>query len=309
MRESQRGVLYGAAAYGMWGLFPLYWPLLKPSGAVEILAHRIAWSLLVVIAILALRRHWSWVRELLSRPRTIGLLALAALIISVNWGVYIYGVNTDRVVESSLGYFINPLVSILFGVVVFRERLRPWQWAAVGLGAVAVLVLTVDYGRPPWIALILAATFGTYGLVKKVAQVGAAESLAVETLFLVIPALGYIAFLYGQGASTFGDHGAAHTTLIVASGIVTAIPLILFTSAALRVPLTTIGLLQYIAPVLQFLAGVFIAREAMPPSRWIGFAIVWVALMIFTWDGLRETAKAKARTLESTPPLPEPERV
>ncbi|MER5322432.1 EamA family transporter RarD [Streptosporangium roseum] len=299
MPESRRGVLYGIAAYTMWGLFPLYWPLLKPSGAVEILAHRVAWSLVAVVAILAVRRHWSWFRELMRTPKKVGLLALGAAIITVNWGVYIYAVNTGHVVESALGYFINPLVSVLFGVFLLKERLRPWQWGAVGLGTLAVVVLTLDYGRLPWIALVLAVSFGTYGLVKKIAQVGAAESLTIETLVLLLPALGYMVYLQGQGGATFGNLGAGHTLLLAGGGVITAVPLLFFTSAAIRVPLTTIGLLQYIAPVLQFLVGVFVVHEVMPPSRWAGFAIVWLALSVFTWDSLRAAREARRTTLET----------
>ncbi|GAA0852395.1 EamA family transporter RarD [Streptosporangium amethystogenes subsp. fukuiense] len=293
MPETRRGVLYGIAAYAMWGLFPLYWPLLKPSGALEILAHRIAWSLVAVVAILAVRRHWSWFRELLRTPRKIGLLVLAAVLVTLNWGVYIYAVNTGHVVESSFGYFITPLISVLFGVLLLKERLRPWQWAAVGLGAVAVVILAIDYGRPPWIALALAASFGTYGLVKKTAGVGAAESMTVETLVLLLPALGYLTYLGQQGTSTFGNWGAGHTLLLAGAGVVTAVPMLCFTAAAIRVPLTTIGLLQYIAPILQFLCGVFIVHEVMPPSRWVGFVIIWLALSVFTWDSLRTATQAR----------------
>ncbi|MFD8561569.1 EamA family transporter RarD [Streptosporangium canum] len=299
MPESRRGALYGIAAYTMWGLFPLYWPLLKPAGALEILAHRIAWSLVAVVAILAVRRHWSWFRELMRTPKKVGLLALAAAIVTVNWGVYIYAVNTGHVVESALGYFINPLVSVLFGVFLLKERLRPWQWGAVGLGTLAVVVLTLDYGRLPWIALVLAVSFGTYGLVKKIAQVSAAESLTIETLVLLLPALGYLVYLQGQGGATFGSLGAGHALLLAGGGVITAIPLLCFTSAAIRIPLTTIGLLQYIAPVLQFLVGVFVVHEVMPPSRWAGFAIVWLALSVFTWDSLRAARAARRTTLEA----------
>ncbi|WP_030916652.1 EamA family transporter RarD [Streptosporangium amethystogenes] len=298
MPETRRGVLYGIAAYAMWGLFPLYWPLLKPSGALEILAHRIAWSLVAVVAILAVRRHWSWFRELLRTPRKIGLLVLAAVLVTLNWGVYIYAVNTGHVVESSFGYFITPLISVLFGVLLLKERLRPWQWAAVGLGAAAVVVLAVDYGRPPWIALALAASFGTYGLVKKTAGVGAAESMTVETLVLLLPALGYLTYLGQQGTSTFGNWGTGHTLLLAGAGVVTAVPMLCFTAAAIRVPLTTIGLLQYIAPILQFLCGVFIVHEVMPPSRWVGFAIIWLALSVFTWDSLRTATQARRTVSE-----------
>ncbi|MEN3534961.1 EamA family transporter RarD [Microbispora sp. ZYX-F-249] len=285
MPDTRRGVLYGVAAYTMWGLFPLYWPLLKPSGAVEILAHRMVWSLVVVVAVLAVRRHWSWIRTMTRRQFL--LLALAAVTVSVNWGVYIYAVNAGHVVESALGYFINPLVSVLFGVLVFRERLRRWQWIAVGLGALAVLILTLDYGRLPWIALVLAFSFGTYGLIKKAAGVGSAESLTIETLVLLLPALGYLLFLQADGTGTFANHGLGHALLLVTAGLITAVPLMLFTAAALRVPLTVIGLLQYIAPVLQFLCGVLIAHETMPASRWAGFVVVWLALSVFTWDSIR----------------------
>ncbi|GLW98414.1 EamA family transporter RarD [Microtetraspora sp. NBRC 16547] len=300
MPESRRGVLYGIAAYAMWGLFPLYWPLLKPAGAVEILAHRMVWSLVAVLAMLGVRRHWSSFRSITRRQ--VLLLTLAAVVISINWGMYIYAVNTGHVVESALGYFINPLVSVLFGVLIFRERLRPWQWVAVGLGSAAVLVLTLDYGRLPWIALVLAASFGTYGLIKKTAQVGAAESLTIETLVLLVPALGYLAIIQANGAGTFVDHGAGHIALLVGSGLITAVPLLCFSAAAIRVPLTVIGLLQYIAPVLQFLCGVLVAHETMPGSRWIGFAIVWLALSVFTWDSLR-AARATRREASTAPAL------
>ncbi|WP_336209699.1 EamA family transporter RarD [Nonomuraea sp. LPB2021202275-12-8] len=291
MPDVRRGVLFGVAAYSMWGLFPLYWPLLKPSGAVEILAHRMVWSLVAVLAVLAVRRHWSWIRTLARQPRKLGLLTVGAVFITLNWGTYIYAVNTNHVVESALGYFINPLVSVLFGVVLLRERLRPLQWVAVGFGALAVLVLTIDYGRPPYMALVLAVSFGIYGLVKKQANVGAAESLTVETLVLLAPALVYLTFLQQAGQTTFGQQGVGHALLLVGAGVITAVPLLAFTASAIRVPLSTIGLLQYIAPVLQFLCGVLIAKETMPPSRWIGFSIVWIALAIFTYDSFR-TARA-----------------
>jgi chloramphenicol-sensitive protein RarD len=298
MPDLRRGVLLGIAAYAMWGLFPLYWPLLKPSGAVEILAHRMVWSLIAVVAILAVRRHWGWMRELARQPRKLALLTVGAVFVTVNWGTYIYAVNTGHVVESALGYFINPLVSVLFGVVLLRERLRPLQWTAVGFAVLAVLLLTFDYGRLPWIALTLAVSFGIYGLVKKQANVQATESLAVETLVLLLPALGYLIYLEVTGRSTFGSEGVGHTLLLVGAGVITAVPLLCFGAAAIRVPLSTIGVLQYIAPILQFAVGVLIAKEVMPSSRWIGFSIVWVALAIFTYDSFR-TARAAAREKRS----------
>ncbi|SFO10064.1 MULTISPECIES: EamA family transporter RarD [Actinomadura] len=276
---------FGGAAYVMWGLFPLYWPLLKPAGAVEILAHRIMWSLVAVAAVLAVRRSWRWVRALGLRQWV--LLGLAAAVISVNWGTYIYAVNSGQTVEAALGYFINPLISVVFGVMVFQERLRPWQWTAVGLGTAAVVVLTVDYGRPPWIALMLAFAFGTYGLLKKFANMPSAESLAVETAVLFVPALVFLLFLEGRGGAAFGHHGVGHAVLLVGAGVVTAVPLMLFNASAIRLPMTVIGMLQYLAPVLQFVIGVFIQHEEMPASRWAGFLLVWFALVTLTWDGLR----------------------
>ena len=280
---TKRGMAYGVAAYAIWGLFPLYWPLLKPAGSVEILAHRIMWSLVAVAVVLAVRR--TWVRGVTRRQ--VGLLVVAAVVITVNWGTYIYAVNSGRTVEAALGYFINPLISVVFGVVVFHERLRRRQWAAVGLGAAAVAVLTVDYGRPPWIALVLAFAFGTYGLLKKFADMPSAESLAVETAAMFVPALAFVLVLEGRGEAAFGHHGAGHALLLVGAGLITAVPLMLFNASAIRLPMTTIGMLQYVAPVLQFLIGVFVQHEDMPPSRWAGFLLVWLALVTLTWDGLR----------------------
>jgi chloramphenicol-sensitive protein RarD len=292
MPETRRGMIYGIAAYGLWGLFPLYFPLLKPAGATEILAHRMVWSLIVMVAILAIRRHWSWWRAL--TPRRLGLLALAGVVIGGNWGTYIYAVNSGHTIEASLGYFINPLISVVLGVVIFRERLRPWQWVAIGLGAVAVVVLTADYGRLPWIALALAGAFGTYGLLKKFANMPSAESLTVETLVLFVPALAYLGALEVRGTGTFGHAGAGQALLLAGAGLITAVPLLLFNGAAIRIPLTTIGMLQYLAPVLQFFIGLFVQHEEMPASRWIGFLLVWAALVILTADGVRAGAGARS---------------
>ncbi len=292
--ETRRGIAAGIAAYVIWGLFPLYWPLLKPAGALEILAHRMLWSLAAVLVILTVQRHWGWIRML--RAKRAGLLALAAAIITVNWGTYIYAVNNGHTIEAALGYFINPLVSVVLGVLVFRERLRPWQWAAIGLGVVAVAILAVDYGRPPWIALILAGSFGTYGLVKKFAATPSAESLAVETTVLFPVALAHTLLAPHQ---TFTGHGLPHAALLAGAGLVTAVPLMLFNSSATRVPLTVLGMLQYLTPVLQFLIGLLVQHEPMPASRWAGFLLVWAALVILTADGLR-TARSRRRTPASS---------
>ncbi|MFJ3722104.1 EamA family transporter RarD [Streptomyces sp. NPDC090045] len=300
--EQRAGLLYGVGAYGMWGLVPLFWPLLTPAGAVEILAHRMTWSLAVVgLALLAVRR-WGWIRELLRQPRKLGLTALAASVISVNWGLYIWSVNNGHVVESSLGYFINPLVSIAMGVLVLGERLRRVQWVAVGISFVAVLVLAIGYGRPPWISLVLACSFATYGLIKKKLNMGGLESLAAETAMLFLPALGYLLWLGSQGQSTFTSQGTGHALLLAATGLVTAIPLVFFGAAAIRVPLSTLGLLQYMAPVFQFGLGVLYFHEAMPPERWAGFSLVWAALALLTWDALR-TARRSRAALAMAPPL------
>ncbi|TXS33965.1 EamA family transporter RarD [Streptomyces sp. ms191] len=292
--EGRAGLLYGIGAYGMWGLVPLFWPLLKPSGAIEILAHRMVWSLAVVgIALLALRR-WNWIGELLRSPRKLGMITLAAAVITVNWGLYIWAVNSGQVVEASLGYFINPLVTIAMGVLLLKERLRPAQWAAVGVGFAAVLVLAVGYGRPPWISLTLAFSFATYGLVKKKVNIGGLESLAAETAIQFLPALAYLLWLSGTGTSTFTGQGAGHAALLAATGVVTAVPLVCFGAAAIRVPLSTLGLLQYLAPVFQFGLGVLYFHEAMPPERWAGFSLVWLALTILTWDAIRTARRSRA---------------
>src|SRR3954467_10444193 len=241
----------------MWGLVPLFWPLLKPAGAAEILAHRMVWSLAFVAVALLVIRRWAWAGELPRQPRKLGLVTIAAAFITVNWGVYIWAVNSGHVVEASLGYFINPLVTIAMGVLLLKERLRPVQWTAVGVCLAAVLVLTVGYGRPPWISLCLAFSFATYGLVKKKVNLGGVESLAAETAVQFLPALAYLLWLGSRGEATFGAEGAGHAALLAATGIVTALPLVCFGAAAIRVPLSTLGLLQYMAPVFQFLLGVF----------------------------------------------------
>lgn len=284
---AQQGFLLGAAAYAMWGLFPLYWTLLEPAGALEILAHRVCWSLVTMVALTLLLRRTPQLRGILRDRRVVLLLTAAAVVIAFNWGGFIYGVNAGRVVEVSLGYFINPLVTVLLGVLVLGERLRPVQWAAIGLAGLAVVVLTVDYGHPPWIAVLLAGSFGTYGLMKKKADVGAVESLTLETVVLVPIALGYLVWLGAAGRSTFGGEGAGHAVLMATTGLVTAVPLICFGAAATRVSMTTIGLLQYLAPTLQFVLGLVVFGEQMTPVKWVGFGLVWIALAVFTVEALR----------------------
>lgn len=283
----RRGTIYGASAYLLWGLFPLYWPLLRPATALEILAHRVLWSLLVVVVLLLVTKRSAQVVAALRDRRRAAQLALAAVVIAVNWGTYIYGVSSGRVVETSLGYFVNPIVTVLLGVLVLGERLRPVQWTAMGAAFVAVVVLTVENGSPPWIALILAFSFGTYGLLKKTAGVGAVEALAIETGVLLPVAAAYVVVLGVTGVSTFGSQGPGHAVLLAAAGLVTAVPLLLFGASVSRVPLSTLGVLQYLAPTMQFLLGVTLFDEPLPLGKLVGFVLVWIGVALFTTDLIR----------------------
>jgi chloramphenicol-sensitive protein RarD len=279
--QERRGTVLALTAYLIWGLFPLYWPLLKPAGAVEILGHRVVWSLLsvaVLISVTGGRRAW---RAIPRDARRIQLLVLAGLLIGVNWGLYIWGVNHGHVVETSLGYFINPLVTVGLSVVALGERLRRAEWVAVGIAVLGVVVLTVQSGRPPWIALALALSFGGYGLVKKVVGVEPAYGLLVEAAVLAPLAIGYLAYEGAQGSSTFATHGAGHGALLASSGVVTMVPLLLFAAAAPLVPLSRLGLMQYLTPTIQFAIGVTVRHEPLPATRLAGFILVWVALVLF----------------------------
>jgi chloramphenicol-sensitive protein RarD len=297
----RRGVVYGLAAYGLWGAVPVFWPLIKRAGALEILAHRIIWSLVICVILLltVVPRGW-WSR--IGNRRQLPMLVLAAAIVSVNWGTYIWAVNHGHVVETSLGYYINPIFSILIGVIFLHERLDTLQWVCVGLAAAAVVVLTVEYGRPPWIALTLATSFALYGVIKKQVDAGAVDTLTVESAALTPVALGYLLYLQLTGSLTFGHLGWAHSLLLMAAGVVTVVPLLFFAAAATRLPLSTLGLLQYVAPTLQFVLGLLYFGEQMSVGRWIGFALVWIALVILTAHGIR-TARASRREPE---PVPEP---
>ncbi|MDT4939299.1 MAG: chloramphenicol-sensitive protein RarD [Pseudonocardiales bacterium] len=285
--ETRKGLIYGASAYLLWGVFPLYFPLLEPAGTIEILAQRMVWSLVVVLLVLRFGGGFAGVWAVLRNPTQRWLLVAAAVAISINWGTYIYGVNAHHVVETSLGYFINPLFTILLGVLVLGERLRRMQWVAVGIGAAAVAVIAIDYGRPPWIALTLAFSFGMYGFLKKRAAVGAVDSLAIETGALFVPAIVTLIVIEAQGNLAFGHHSAGNTLLLAGTGVVTAIPLLLFAGGTRRLPLSIVGLLQYLAPVLQFAVGVGIRHESLPATEFVGFGLVWVALIVLTVDGLR----------------------
>ncbi|UNO41294.1 EamA family transporter RarD [Streptomyces sp. MST-110588] len=292
--EQRTGLVYGFTAYTMWGLLPLYWHLLSDAAPSEILAHRMAWSLPVAVIILAAVRRWSWIRPLLREPKRLGLILLCATVISVNWFIYIWAVNSGHVLEASLGYFINPLVSIGFGVLVLRERLRPMQWTAVGVGTLAVAVMTVAYGKVPWIALLLALTFATYGLLKKGVKLDGIEGFSAETAIQFLPALGFLVYLGTRGESGFTTGGVGQALMLAGCGIATALPLICFGASAVRLPLTTLGMMQYLAPTFQFVLGLLVFHEEMPPERWAGFALVWVALAVLTWDALRTARRGRA---------------
>lgn len=281
----------GAGAYALWGLLTLYWPLLEPAGALEILAHRLVWALVVVAVALAIRGRWGWLRSLLRQPRALAALAAAGVVISINWGMFIWAVTHRHVVEASLGYYINPLVSVLLGVVVLRERLDGMRWAAVGLAAVGVVWLTVDYGAPPWVSLTLAFSFGSYGLLKKFATVGSLESVAVETAVVFLPALGYLLWLGSSGA--FGSVDLGTDVLLASTGLATATPLLLFSMAAARIPLSTVGLLQYITPTLQLLIGVVLFGEPLDGGKLVGFVLVWAALLLLSFATVRSLRAAR----------------
>ena len=290
--EEQRvhiGTIYGFLTYAMWGVLPIYFHALAPASSWEILAHRIVWSFLLTLVVWRWKRDLSWLRALVRNPRRMALLALAALFLAINWGVFIYAVTIDNVVESSLGYFINPLFLVLMGVLLLGERMSRLQWIALGFGTLAVGVITLDYGRPPWIALSLATSFATYGYIKKQlgAHIGALESMTVETVVLTPFAIGGIIWIEMSGRGTFLTEGPSHALLIMVSGVATAVPLILFAAAASRIPLTTMGLLQYIAPVGQFTVGVLVLGEVVPGPRWIGFGLVWIGLAVLTVDMFR----------------------
>lgn len=304
---STSGLLFGITCYSLWGVFPLYFALLDFAPALEIVAHRILWSLLLCLGLLAVTGRLREFAAVLRNPRQFAALAMAALLIACNWLVYVYATNHGQVLQASLGYFINPLLTILLGVVVLRERLRPVQWLAAAIGLLAIIVIAVGQGHPPWLALALAFSFGFYGLSKKFAgrSVAPLPSLAVETLVLAPLALLALAWLAQHGQSHFTAHGTSSALLLMSTGIATTIPLITFAAATRRLPLSTLGLLQYIGPSLQFVIAVAIAHEPMSPSRWLGFAMIWTALLMTTVDAVYARHRRRQRA-ESLAPALEP---
>ncbi len=293
------GVAAGITAYVLWGLFPLYWGFLEPATPLEVLAARVVFSLAFLALLVTVLGQWPTVHAVLTTPRRLRILAGAALIVSVNWGVFIWAVDNDHVVDASLGYFINPLVSIALGVIVLRERLRCLQWLAVAIAAGAVVYATLSLGRLPWVALILAFSFGFYGLAKKLAGVDAIASLTVEMLVLTPLAVAYVAWLWSQGELALGANGWGHGLLMAGAGPVTALPLLFFGFAAHRVPLSVLGALQYVAPSLQLIIGVWVFNELMSPERWWAFVGVWVALVVFTVDAVRNSRSRQPALVES----------
>jgi chloramphenicol-sensitive protein RarD len=281
----------------LWGLFPLYFAGLAPASAGEIVAHRIFWSFVLCLVVLAIRRELGEIRTLLSRSRLLAGITVAAVLIAVNWGLYVVAVVSGNVTEAALGYFLNPVVTVALGVVVLRERLRLGQWIAVGIGVVAAVYLSFSAGTVPWIALALAVTFALYGLSKKRlgATLPALHGFAVETVVLTPVAIGLILWLASTGRQTFTTSGPVHLALLVLSGVVTAVPLLLFAASARRVPLVTVGLLQFVTPVMQLLCGVVVLGETMSPARWVGFGIVWLALGVLSVDSVLRARSTRAR--------------
>jgi len=281
-----RGLLYGIGAYGLWGFLPIYWKAVQAVPSTEIVAHRTVWSLVFVALLLTAKGQWAWLRTVWKNPRTLLIVFAAGTILGINWLTYIWGVNAGFVVETSLGYFINPLVNVLLGVLFFSEKMRRWQWAAIGLAATGVLYLTISYGSLPWIALVLAFSFGFYGLLKKKTPLNSLEGLSLETALLAVPALFYLLFLEASSAGSFAHTRPIISLLLVFTGVATGLPLLLFAAAARRVPLSTLGLLQYMAPTIQLFLGVFLYGEPFTPVRLIGFSFIWLALLIYSVEGM-----------------------
>ena len=288
MTKFNKGLLFGISAYIIWGLLPLYWKLVEEAGAYEILAHRGIWSLLICISLLALRKQLRSAYVMVRSSRTLSLLFLASGLLTINWGGYIWSVTVNRVVEAALGYYITPLINVTFGVLLLREKLRPAQWIAVALAAVGVVILTLGYGSLPWIALVLAISWGSYSLIKKSLNLGALETLSLETLFAFLPNLVFLFIIQGNGSAEFGSTWTI-SLLLFGAGAATVIPLLLFNGSTTRLPLSTVGLLQYITPTIMFFIGIFINNENISMTKVIGFAFIWLALAVLSRDLYRSS--------------------
>jgi chloramphenicol-sensitive protein RarD len=286
--ELAKGTAAGAVVYLLWGSVVLYWPKLQPAGAVEILSHRVIWSLVTLLVLVGLYRRFSSFFSILRNRRSLLLLTSASILIAINWGLFIWSSINSHVLDSSLGYFVTPLLNVLLGVVFFKEKLRRLQWFAICLAAFALLVMSVALGNPPVLAFSIGLSFGLYGYIKKLADLEALESLTVETIMLTPLAVGFLGWLTINNQSTFVTEGLAHSIWLISSGVVTALPLLLFGYAAIRIPLSRLGMLQYLSPTIQFLIGLFIFQENMPPERLLGFSLIWLALGVLTFDALRQ---------------------
>lgn len=283
MNKHTTGLIYGLGAYIIWGLLPLYWKIIEDAGAYEILAHRGIWSLLLCLLLLALRKQIRSAIQMVGKKRTLLLLLLASGLLTINWGVYIWSVTVNRVVEAALGYYITPLINVTFGVLLLREKLRRLQWISVGCAAVGVVILTVGYGALPWIAFVLSVSWGSYSLIKKSLNLGALETLSIETLFAFFPNFIYLILIESQGRATFGDSWLV-SILLMGAGIATVAPLLLFNGSTTRLPLSTVGMLQYITPTIMLFIGVFVNNEDLQPTKFVGFAFIWVALGFLSRD-------------------------
>ncbi len=293
---NKNGVFAVASAYILWGFLPVYWKSVQAVPALELLCHRMAWSFVFVTLLLAGKRQWEWLRQARQNPRTLITFLVTACILAFNWFTYVWAVNAGRIVDASLGYFINPLFSVLLGVLFLKEQLHLWQWVSIGLAAGGVIFLTFGYGAFPWIAFALAISFGFYGLLRKIAAFDALEGLALETAILFLPALAYLVYREFAGGASFGHAGARMNVLLALAGIVTALPLLWFAHGARRAPLSTVGILQYIAPTLQFLLGVLVYGESFTETRMIGFGAIWLAILVYSIEGLVQGRKrANAR--------------
>ncbi len=288
MTKVNKGLLFGVSAYIIWGLLPLYWKLVEEAGAYEILAHRGIWSLLICVSLLALRKQLKSAYEMVRSSRTFSLLFLASGLLTINWGVYIWSVTVNRVIEAALGYYITPLINVTFGVLLLREKLRPAQWIAVALAAAGVVILTLGYGSLPWIALVLAISWGSYSLIKKSLNLGALETLSLETLFAFLPNLVFLLIIQGNGSAEFGSTWTI-SILLFGAGAATVIPLLLFNGSTTRLPLSTVGLLQYITPTIMFFIGIYINNEDISMTKVIGFAFIWLALAVLSRDLYRSS--------------------
>jgi chloramphenicol-sensitive protein RarD len=292
----KKGVLYGIGAYLLWGVFPIYWKWLHTVPAIQVISHRIIWSFILLALILFVTRQWRAFRSAALSRRVVLIYLASAILLSINWLTYVWAVNAGFVIETSLGYFINPLISVLLGVIFLRERLRPWQWVPIGLAAAGVIYVAFSYGQFPWIALTLAFSFGIYGLVKKTAPLGSLYGLTLETGLVFLPAVGFLIYTEAIGQGAFLHSGTVVDLLMAGAGVVTTIPLLLFASAVQRIPLSTVGVLQYMTPTMQFLLGVLLYREPFTQSHLIGFCIVWLALILFWGEGFVASRRPVVQT-------------